>query len=177
MSGMSAPSISLVVAMARNRVIGRNNALPWRLSEDLKRFKATTLGKPILMGRKTFESIGKPLPGRRNIVLTRDPAWRAEGVDVVRSVEEALRLTRDSPELAVIGGAEIYRLTMPYAERIYLTRVEADVPGDTLFPELDAAQWSETEAGVHCADERNQYPATFLVLDRQTSVTRPGMQQ
>ena len=153
--------------MARNRVIGRNNALPWRLSEDLKRFKATTLGKPILMGRKTFESIGKPLPGRRNIVLTRDPAWHAQGVDVVRSVEEALALTRESPELAVIGGAEIYRLTLPDAERIYLTRVEADVPGDTLFPELDSTQWSEAQVGMHPADERNQYPATFLVLDRR----------
>lgn len=153
--------------MARNRVIGRNNALPWRLSGDLKRFKATTLGKPILMGRKTFESIGKPLPGRRNIVLTRDPAWRAEGVEVVRSVEEALTLTRQSPELAVIGGAEIYRLTLPYAKRIYLTRVEADVPGDTVFPELDSAQWSEAQAGTHPADERNQYPATFLILDRR----------
>ena len=152
---MTAPGISLVVAMARNRVIGRNNALPWHLSEDLKRFKAMTLGKP--------------LPGRRNIVLTRDPAWRAEGVDVVRTVEEALQLTRESPELAVIGGAEIYRLTLPYADRIYLTRVEADVAGDTLFPELDVAQWSETQAGSHVADERNQYPATFLVLDR----TRP----
>lgn len=164
---MSASSISLVVAMARNRVIGRNNTLPWRLSEDLKRFKATTLGKPILMGRKTFESIGKPLPGRRNIVLTRDPAWRAEGADVVRSVERALVLARESPELAVIGGAEIYRLTMPFATRIYLTRVEADVPGDTLFPELDTAQWSETEVGTHPADDRNQYPTTFLILDRR----------
>lgn len=169
MPRMSAPFISLVVAMARNRVIGRNNTLPWRLSEDLKRFKATTLGKPILMGRKTFESIGKPLPGRRNIVLTRDPAWRAEGVDVVLSVEEALALTRESPELAVIGGAEIYRLTMPYAARIYLTRVEADVQGDTLFPELDSTQWSEAQAGTHPADERNQYPATFLILHRSAS--------
>jgi dihydrofolate reductase len=172
---VSAPFISLVVAMARNRVIGRNNALPWRLSEDLKRFKATTLGKPILMGRKTFESIGKPLPGRRNIVLTRDPAWRADGVDVVRTVEEALQLTRESPELAVIGGAEIYRLTLPYADRVYLTRVEADVPGDTLFPELDVAQWSQAQAGTHPADERNQYPATFLVLDRHATVMRPGI--
>ena len=171
---MGVPFLSLVVAMARNRVIGRNNALPWRLSEDLKRFKATTLGKPILMGRKTFESIGKPLPGRRNIVLTRNPGWRAEGVDVVRSVEEALQLTRASPELAVIGGAEIYRLTIPHADRIYLTRVEADVDGDTLFPELDVAQWSQTQAGMHPADERNQYPATFLVLDRRTSLMRPG---
>lgn len=164
---MTSPSISLVVAMARNRVIGRNNALPWRLSEDLRRFKATTLGKPILMGRKTFESIGKPLPGRRNIVLTRDPAWRAEGVDVVRSVEEALRKAGDAPELAVIGGAEVYRLVLPLAQRIYLTRVEADVSGDTSFPEIDFAQWREQQTGTQPADERNQYPATFLTLDRK----------
>lgn len=164
---MTSPSISLVVAMARNRVIGRNNALPWRLSEDLRRFKATTLGKPILMGRKTFESIGKPLPGRRNIVLTRDPAWRAEGVDVVRSVEEALRKAADAPELAVIGGAEVYRLVLPLAQRIYLTRVEADVSGDTSFPEIDFAQWREQQTGTQPADERNQYPATFVTLDRK----------
>jgi dihydrofolate reductase len=161
------PLICLVVAIARNRVIGRDNGLPWRLSEDLKRFKATTLGKPVLMGRKTFESIGKPLPGRRNIVLTRDLRWSGEGIDVVRSVEEALRLVRGVPELAVIGGAEIYRLTLPIAQRIYLTRVEADITGDTLFPELDASQWSEAQLGAHPADERNQYPATFLVLERR----------
>ena len=153
--------------MARNRVIGRDNGLPWRLSEDLKRFKATTLGKPLLMGRKTFESIGKPLPGRRNIVLTRDRAWNAEGVDVVRSVEEALHLARGVPEMAVIGGAEIYRLTLPMAQRIYLTRVEADVAGDTLFPALDVTAWSEVQVGTQPADERNQYPATFVVLDRR----------
>lgn len=171
---MTVRCVSLVVAMARNRVIGRNNALPWRLAEDLRRFKATTLGKPILMGRKTFESIGKPLPGRRNIVLTRDPAWRAEGVDVVRTVEEALQLAEQSPELAVIGGAEVYQLTLPYADRIYLTRVEADVAGDTLFPELDVTQWREAQAGSHPADERNQYPVTFLILDRQTPVMGAG---
>jgi dihydrofolate reductase len=164
---VSAPFISLVVAMARNRVIGRNNALPWRLSEDLKRFKATTLGKPILMGRKTFESIGKPLPGRRNIVLTRDPAWRADGVDVVRTVEEALRNTGDAQELAVIGGAEVYRLVLPLAQRIYLTRVEADVSGDTLFPKIDFAQWREQQTGTQPADERNQYPVTFVTLERK----------
>ena len=161
------PVISLVVAMARNRVIGRDNGLPWRLSEDLKRFKATTLGKPVLMGRKTFESIGKPLPGRRNIVLTRDRAWHAEGVDVVRSVEEALLLVQDAPELAVIGGAEIYRIILPIAHRIYLTRVEADVVGDTLFPVLDVTEWDEVQIGAHPADERNQYPATFTVLNRR----------
>ncbi len=161
------PLITLVVAMARNRVIGRDNGLPWRLSEDLKRFKATTLGKPLLMGRKTFESIGKPLPGRRNIVLTRDRAWHAQGLDVVRSVEAALQLARGAPELAVIGGAEIYRLTLPIAHRIQLTRVEADIAGDTLFPALDMTEWSEVQAGAHPADERNQYPVTFVVLDRR----------
>jgi dihydrofolate reductase len=163
----SPPLISLVVAMARNRVIGRDNGLPWRLSADLKRFKATTLGKPILMGRKTFESIGKPLPGRRNIVLTRDRAWHAEGVDAVRSVEQAIELAHGAAELAVIGGAEIYRLMLPIAGRIHLTRVEADVTGDTLFPELDWAQWREVEAGAHPADERNQYPVSFMILDRK----------
>jgi dihydrofolate reductase len=163
----SPPVISLVVAMARNRVIGRDNALPWHLSEDLKRFKATTLGKPVLMGRKTFQSIGKPLPGRRNIVLTRDRAWRAEGVEVVRSIEEALKLAQGAPELAVIGGAEIYRLVLPLADRIYLTRVEADVSGDTEFPELRAEEWTEVRTGTHPADDRNQYPATFRILDRK----------
>src|SRR6476620_3839665 len=104
------PIVSLVVAMARNRVIGRNNALPWRLSEDLKRFKAITMGKPILMGRKTFESIGKPLPGRSNLVLTRDRSWQATGVRTVGSMDEAIERSRRAPELAVIGGAEVYRL-------------------------------------------------------------------
>src|ERR1700744_1798582 len=115
---MAYPLVSMIVAMAQNGVIGRDNSLPWRLPEDLRRFKAITWGKPLLMGRKTFESIGKPLPGRRNLVLTRDLAWRAQGVDVVRSVEEALELVRGAPELAVIGGAEIYRLTLPIAQRI-----------------------------------------------------------
>ena len=153
--------------MARNRVIGRDNGLPWRLPEDLKRFKATTMGKPILMGRKTFESIGNPLPGRRNIVLTRDRKWKAHGVDVVASVDDALALSSGSPELAVIGGAEIYRLTLPLANRIHLTRVEADVPGDTLFPDLDPTQWIETQAGTFAIDQRNQYAMTFITLDRK----------
>ena len=167
-----APLISLVVAMARNRVIGRDNALPWRLSEDLKRFKAITLGKPVLMGRKTFESIGKPLPGRRNIVLTRDRAWRAEGVDAVSTVEEAIEAADGAAELAVIGGAEIYRLVLPMAGRIHLTRVEADVSGDTLFPELEPDEWEESQSGAHPADDRNQYPTTFLTLSRSRQAAR-----
>ena len=161
------PLISLVVAMARNRVIGRDNALPWRLPEDLKRFKAITMGKPILMGRKTYESIGKPLPGRTNIVLTRDRGWRAAGVQVAGSVAEALQQAGNAAELAVIGGAEIYRLTLPLAGRIHLTRVEAQVVGDTFFPELDPTQWLSSQVGSLPADERNQYPMTFLTLERR----------
>src|SRR5580765_6610495 len=128
---MAVPLVSLIVAMARNGVIGRDNALPWRLAEDLRRFKAATLGKPILMGRKTFESIGHALPGRTNLVLTRDARWTAPGAVVVHSVEAALAAAQGAAELVVIGGAEVYRLVMPFARRIYLTHVHADVPGDT----------------------------------------------
>jgi dihydrofolate reductase len=167
------PVVSLVVAMARNRVIGRNNALPWRLSEDLKRFKATTMGKPILMGRKTFESIGKPLPGRANLVLTRDRAWQANGVLTVASIEEAVERSRRAPELAVIGGAEVYRLALPLTDIIYLTRVEADVEGDTHFPELDPREWIEDIVTTYPADEKNQYPTTYLTLKRRSAVALP----
>jgi len=153
--------------MARNRVIGRDGGLPWHLPEDLKRFKAMTMGKPILMGRKTSESIGRPLPGRRNIVLTRDRTWRATGVEVVGSIDEALAVAAGAAEIAVIGGAEIYRLTLPMANLIHLTRVEADVPGDTWFPQLSASQWSETLAGAHPADERNAYPMSYVTLRRK----------
>ena len=158
--------------MARNRIIGRDNALPWRLSEDLKRFKSITMGKPILMGRKTFESIGKPLPGRRNIVLTRDRGWHADGADAVGCVQEAIDIASGATELAVIGGAEIYRLALPQAALIHLTRVEAEVVGDTVFPELERGEWEETPAGAHPADERNQYPMTFLTLSRSHQAAR-----
>jgi dihydrofolate reductase len=169
MSRMSTqtPIVSLVVAMARNRVIGRNNTLPWRLSDDLKRFKAITMGKPILMGRKTFESIGKPLPGRANLVLTRDRACQATGVLTVGSIDEAIERSRRASELAVIGGAEVYQLALPVTDIIYLTRVEADVEGDTRFPELDAREWTEDVIGAQAADEKNQYPTTYLTLRRR----------
>jgi dihydrofolate reductase len=158
--------VSLVVAMTRNRVIGRDNALPWRLPADLKHFKAITLGKPVLMGRKTFESIGKPLPGRTNIVLTRDPRWQAEGTVVVHSIDAALAQAGDAPELAGIGGAEIFRLLIPMASRIYLTRIHADIPGDTLFPPLAAGEWTEVDSQTVAADERNPYDMTFVTLER-----------
>ena len=164
--------MSLVVAMARNHVIGRDNALPWRLPADLKNFKAVTWGKPILMGRKTFESIGKPLPGRDNLVLTRDRGWRAEGVIVVHSLDEALERVQDAPELAGIGGADVFRLLMPLASRIYLTRIDADIPGDTVFPPIDHSQWAEIETRQLAADERNAFGMTFVTLERVRAAAR-----
>jgi dihydrofolate reductase len=162
-----APQVSLIVAMADDGVIGRGNTLPWRLPEDLRRFKAATLGKPILMGRKTYESIGRALPGRLNLVLTRDRAWSAPQVRVVHSVEEALSAAAAAPELVVIGGAEIYRLVMPFARRIYLTQVHAQVPGDTFFPGFDPAQWVEVGSDAHPADERHAPRLTFITLERR----------
>jgi dihydrofolate reductase len=165
--------VSLIVAMAHNGVIGRDNALPWHLSEDLKRFKACTLGKPILMGRKTFESIGRALPGRANLVLTRDRQWSAPGVIAVHTVDEALVRTAATPELVVIGGAEVYRLVMPFARRIYLTSVDADVEGDTHFPAFDPTQWADVECSTHPADAKNDYAVTFVTLERRTAPEAP----
>jgi dihydrofolate reductase len=161
--------IALVVAMARNGVIGRDNGLPWgRLPEDLKHFKAATLGKPVLMGRKTYESIGKPLPGRTNFVLTRDRGWKADGVVAVHSLDEAL--TGDY--VSGIGGAEIYRLLLPVANRIYLTRIDADVAGDTVFPPIDYSEWVETGRRAFTADERNPYNMSFVTLERAPAGAR-----
>jgi dihydrofolate reductase len=167
------PLVSLIVAMAQNGVIGRDNALPWRLPEDLKRFKAFTLGKTILMGRKTYESIGRPLPGRANLVLTRDRNWIAPGVIVVHSVEQALTQAGPGKELVAIGGAEIYRLVLPFARRIYLTHVHADVPGDTFFPDFDSTQWADVECRAHPADEQHAFPLTFVTLERRTAPEAP----
>jgi dihydrofolate reductase len=162
-------AVALVVAMAHNNVIGRDNGLPWgRLPEDLKHFKAVTLGKPVLMGRKTYESIGRPLPGRTNFVLSRDRNWHADGVIAVHSLDAAM--TGDA--LSGIGGAEIYRLLLPVANRIYLTRIDADVAGDTVFPAIDFSQWVETGRREFAADERNPYDMTFVTLDRVPAAAR-----
>ena len=142
--GKSKTCISLLAAVARNRVIGSNNALPWRLPEDLRRFKALTLGHPVIMGRKTHESVGRPLPGRTNIVVTRDANFVAPGCTVVQSPAAALAACKDADEAFVIGGAELYRALFDDADRMYLTEINSDVPGDVLFPEFDAAQWQET---------------------------------
>jgi dihydrofolate reductase len=167
------PLVSVIVAMAQNGVIGRDNSLPWRLPEDLKRFRTFTLGKPILMGRKTFESLGRPLPERTNLVLTRDRSWFAHGVIVVHSVEEALAQAGSSAELVAIGGAEIYRLVLPFARRIYLTHVHADVPGDITFPEFDPTQWADVECSSQPADDEHAYPLTFVTLERRNAPEVP----
>jgi dihydrofolate reductase len=161
------PLISAVVAMARDGVIGRDNAMPWHLPDDLKRFKALTMGKPMLMGRKTFAAIGKPLPGRTSLVLTRDPFWQAQGVIAVHSVDQALQKVGNVPELCIVGGAEIFRLTLPITQRIHLTRIHANIPGDAIFPPLDTSEWRETERIEHPADDRHAYAMTFSTLERR----------
>lgn len=162
----STPEIELVVAAARNGVIGRENGLPWRLPDDLKRFKALTIGKPILMGRKTYASIGRPLPGRLNLVLTRDTRFRAEGVTVVHSWEEAVAAIPAGSTLMVIGGAEIYALALPHAHRVHLTEVDADVQGDVHFPELSVKEWREVAREERERDGRNEYGVSFVTLER-----------
>jgi dihydrofolate reductase len=158
---------SLVVAMARNRVIGRDNRLPWRLPADLAYFKRVTLGHPVVMGRRTYESIGKPLPGRLNIVVSRNPEFRAPGCTVVTSLDEAWRAAGDAQEVSVIGGTSIFAEALPAADRIHLTEVDAQVPGDTWFPEFDRAEWTEREVQRHEPDERHAYPFRILVLERK----------
>ena len=138
------PRISLIVAMARNRVIGANNALPWHLSSDLKRFKALTMGHHLVMGRKTFESIGRVLPGRTSVVITRNPDWHTEGVVVASSFADAIRKTAGDEEVFVIGGEQVFRDALPQADRIYLTELDRAFPGDVYFPPLDPAQWRES---------------------------------
>jgi dihydrofolate reductase len=167
------PLVSLIVAMAQNGVIGRDNSLPWRLPRDLKRFRSATLGKPVLMGRKTFESIGRPLPERVNLVLTRDRSWLAPGVIAVHTVDEALTQAGMSTELVAIGGAEIYRLVLPFARRIYLTHVHADVEGDIFFPDFDSTQWADVECSMHPPDDDHAYPITFVTLERRNAPEAP----
>jgi dihydrofolate reductase len=160
------PVLSLIVAMTRDRVIGRDNDLPWRLSEDLKRFKRITTGKPIIMGRKTYDSIGRPLPNRLNIVVTRSAEFKAPGCTVVHSLDDALAAAGDVEEVLVIGGATLYEEALPRADRLYLTWVEADVAGDTFFPTFDVSGWRVEEDMQLPADEKNEHPTTYQVLAR-----------
>ncbi len=165
----SGPSVTLVVAMTPAGVIGRDNALPWHLPDDLRRFKALTMGKPIVMGRRTFESIGRPLPGRRNIVLSRCAAQLPEGLILARDWPAALAAAGDAPEIMVIGGAEIYALALPWARRVHQTVVDADVDGDARFPPLDEREWREVERSEHAADERHAHAMTYRILERVAS--------
>jgi len=158
--------ISLIVAASSNNVIGSQGALPWRLAADLRRFKALTMGKPIVMGRRTFESIGRPLPGRQNIVITRRSGYVAQGCDVVASPQAAIEAAGAAAEIMIIGGSQVYAAFLPGADRIYLTRVEADLPGDTRLPDLVTSEWTETAREPRAADADNDYDTTFLVLER-----------
>lgn len=147
-------TLSLIVAMDRNRVIGKDNDLPWHLPADLKFFKATTLGKPIIMGRKTYESIGRPLPGRRNIVVTRNAEWRADGVDVAPDLETAKAMVADVAEAFIIGGAQIYGQSLDVVDRMHITEVDLAVEdGDAVFPEIDGTLWQEVSREAHPATD------------------------
>jgi dihydrofolate reductase len=159
--------ISFVVAVARNGVIGRNGGLPWHISTDLKRFKAMTMDKPLIMGRKTWESLPKkPLPGRVNIVITRQKNYRAEGALVVTDVPSALEAAGEAEEICVIGGGEIFDMFLPQTDRIYLTEVDLEVEGDTFFPPLDPAQWTETAREIHPRGANDSAGFVLRVLDR-----------
>lgn len=158
--------ITAVVAMSENRVIGNNNKLPWHLPADLQHFKAVTMDKPILMGRKTYDSIGRPLPGRCNIIITRDSDFQAAGCVVANSIECALKAAAYSEEACIIGGALLYEQMLPRIERIYMTVIHHNFSGDALFPELNQSEWNEIKREDFQPDEKNNYPYSFVTLDR-----------
>jgi len=158
--------LSMIVAHANNRVIGKNNDMPWHLPADLAYFKKTTLGKPIIMGRKTYQSIGRPLPGRKNIVISRDDNFHAEGIEVVNSVDAALALVVDSAEVMVIGGGAIYQHCLASAHRLYITHINADIDGDTHFPEYDLTVWQKVASDIRPMDEKNPYQLDFSVYEK-----------
>ncbi|GJE17582.1 dihydrofolate reductase [Methylobacterium marchantiae] len=160
------PLVSLIAAVARNGVIGRDNGLIWRLGSDLRRFKVLTMGKPVLMGRKTYDSIGRPLPGRRILVLTRDRSFSVADVTVVHDWEGAVAAAGEAEELMVAGGGEIYALALPHADRIYFTEVETSPDGDTLFPAFDAGDFREVSRVEHMAGERDECAFAFVDLER-----------
>lgn len=160
------PIISFVVAMTDDRVIGRGNDLPWHIPDDMAHFKRLTLGKPVIMGRRNYESIGRPLPQRHNIVMTRQQDYTAEGCTVVHGVDEALAACGDADEIMVIGGQEIYRAFMPLANRLYLTIVHAEIEGDTWFSSFDPGDWIEHDRVERGVGPRTPYPLTYLQLER-----------
>ena len=162
---MNDKQISMIVAAAENGVIGKDGDMPWRLSADLKNFKKITLGHAIIMGRKTWDSIQRLLPGRTTVIITRQPEFHVEGAIIVDSLEAALSATEDSFPF-VVGGAEIYKLALPQVSRIYLTRVHAEIEGDTVMPEVDFSRWEQLESSPHLADDRNSHDYTFEIWER-----------
>ena len=159
-------TISIIVAMDKKGVIGLDGDLPWHLSADLKHFKSITMGKPLIMGRKTHESIGRPLPGRKNIVLTHSQEFKTDGCMVVYSLEEALVAAGEVDEVMIMGGSGIYDQALARADRLYLTEVHADVNGDVYFPEFDRSEWVEIEREDHSADDKNNFDYSFVVMER-----------
>jgi dihydrofolate reductase len=165
---MTKPMISLIAAMADNGVIGIENRLPWKLPADMKWFRRHTLGKPVVMGRKTFESFGgRTLPDRLNIIVTSDRSYQVSGAIVVHSIDEALSAAGEVAEVMIIGGASFYEQMLPRADRFYLTLVHAEVEGDAWFPEFDRSEWQEVDRHDFDADEKNDYPYSFTVLERK----------
>ena len=160
------PVISVIAAMARNRVIGRDNSLPWHLPADLRRFKALTMGKPMIMGRRTWESLPGLLPGRRHIVVTRNRDYEADGADIAHSLDDAISLAGDVAEVMIVGGARLYEEALPIANRIHLTLINAEVNGDAFFPEIDEASWTEISGESHEADDKNPFGYRFVTLER-----------
>ncbi|MEJ5898661.1 dihydrofolate reductase [[Ochrobactrum] teleogrylli] len=169
------PVVSIIVAAAENGVIGRDNDMPWRLSTDLKRFKALTLGKPVIMGRRTWESIGRPLPGRPNIVVTRDANFQAKGVHIVGSLEEGIALGRKlaeelgAGEVCIIGGGKIYAQALPLADRVHLTRVLAAIDGDTHFPEIKSDGWRLVSSEDVPAGDKDSHPTRYMVYEKRVA--------
>jgi len=161
--------LAIIVSVAENGVIGSGNQLPWRLPDDLKRFKALSLGKPIVMGRKTYDSIGRPLPGRLNIIVSRRGDLRIEGCTIVSSLSDAIAAAGNVEEIVIVGGADIYRQVLPQVQTIHLTRVHATVPGDVYFPELAPDEWHEVATEYHPADDRHAHSFTFQTLQRVAS--------
>ena len=170
---MTSLRLSLLVAMAKNRVIGRDNKLPWHLPADLKHFKFLTMGKTIVMGRKTYESIGKPLPGRVNIIITRQAGYEVPGATVVSSIDDALlmceKIRSINGENFIIGGEELYRQTLKICQRIYITEIQRDFEGDVYFPEVDPNEWEETQRDKHISENDTNLEYHFVVLDRKSS--------
>ena len=168
---MTPPRLSILVAMARNRVIGQKNQLPWHLPADLKHFKSLTMGHPIVMGRKTYESIGRPLPGRTNIIMTHQETFEVPGAIVVYSIESALQKCQENNavqhESFIIGGENLYRQTLPYCQRLYITEIQKDFDGDAFFPEFDSNEWQEAQRDQHFSEGNDIFEYHFVILDRK----------